>query len=116
MAGSDGSRVAGPAFEGVSDVHGEVDVVGVEGVAFGLFGFVAGVDVIFVELRIQLRGLIEGRSNTGSRLDILGPFDQQLQILPLLLAVPRLVDNKPEDILKRVDEGKRRVFLILQQF
>lgn len=115
LAGSDGTRVAGAPLEGVTDVHGEVDVVGGEGVALGLFGFVAGVDVVLVKFRVQLGRLVERGSKTGSGLDILGPLNQQLQVLPLLPAVSSLCDDKPKDILKRVDESKRGVLLILQQ-
>ena len=59
LAGSDGAGVSAAALKGVAHVHGEVDVVGVEGAALGLLGFVAGVDVVLVELRVELRGLVE---------------------------------------------------------
>ena len=59
LAGGYGPRVACAPLEGVAHVHGEVDVVGVEGTALGLFGFVAGVDVVLVKLRVELGGLVE---------------------------------------------------------
>lgn len=106
LASRNGPYVSGFAFWGL--INRKIGVVTIEGASLGLFGPVALLDVIFVELWVHLGGVVEGgshwlglnnkRSSDWPRLSILRPLYRHLQVFLWLNPFLLVANHKPENI------------------